>query len=824
MLDIKDFTNSDSQPNFDFKGFLIKIISNWQWFLLSLVLSFIIAYQVNIRQQKIYGIGTTVSLKEESNPFFNSNTSLVFNWGGSSDQIKTIMTILKSRTHNEIVVDKLNFFIDYIKKEDYFKRDAYGEVPFYVTIDRTKNQVLEQDIIVKFIDKNHYTIKIDGVEETINVINYYKNISEVLRISKLETATFKIGEMIHLPYLNWHLQLKDHFKPEDIGQEFIVKFNRFDQVVAQYQEIKVSNDEKTGSILNLSLEGTNKARLVDYLNETVNVLIKSELDRKNQFATNTIRFIDSTLAATDKELKKTNSELEGFQNGKNIYEIEDGGKLFSDKLQKIEIEKDEITRKVAYVNSLKNYLRTNDDFSRLPAPSVAGIAEPNIVVNVSKLITLSISRSQMAYTVKSDKLYKDFENEMESVKGVLLENINSYKNTLNYDLAVVQKKAQEAEASLKEIPLQEQGLAKIKRKFALNENIYNTFLAKKSEAEIVKAANLSDIKFVDAAKDIGGGLLGPKTEVNYVIAIFLGILLPFLILMIVYIINNKIQSVEDIERLTKIPIIGVIGKKQMNSNLAVFERPRSALTEGFRSIRSSLQFIYKKKGNDDGAKVLMITSSIGGEGKTFCSMNIATIFALSEKKTIIIGMDLRKPKIFEDFEIENKVGVVNYLIGQKNIHEIVQKSHIPYLDIITSGPIPPNPSELILGNAMKELIQTLKTQYDYIILDTPPVGLVTDALELDQFCDAALYVVRQNYTKKDMITVLNNRNQRGELNNLSVILNGFENKAKYGYAYGYGFDYGYGYGNSSGYHDDENAHQSIFQKILSYFKFKKGGI
>jgi len=294
-------------------------------------------------------------------------------------------------------------------------------------------------------------------------------------------------------------------------------------------------------------------------------------------------------------------------------------------------------------------------------------------------------------------------------------------------------------------------------------------------------------------------------------AFLLGIFIPLLIISIIFFINTAIQSIDDIARLTKIPLIGVIGKKNSKSNLSVFEKPKSPISEAFRAIRSSLQFIYKKQ-NIQGAKTLMITSSVGGEGKTFCSLNIATVFALSDKKTIIVGLDLRKPKIFEDFGISNDLGVVNYIIGEKTIDEVIIKTKIPNLDVITSGPIPPNPSEMIMSEAMADLISDLKLKYDYIILDTPPVGLVTDSLELAHFCDVTLYVVRQNHTKRDMITLLNNREKRGELNNISIIMNGFENKARYGYAYGYGYDYGYG-NYSAGYHEVDKK-QNIFQIFL----------
>ncbi|WP_269223814.1 polysaccharide biosynthesis tyrosine autokinase [Flavobacterium sp. IMCC34518] len=814
MLDIKDFTVFENHPSFDFKGFLIKILSYWKWFLLSVFVALMIAYQVNIRKEKIYGVETLISVKEETNPLFTSSTNLVFNWGGASDQIQTISTTLQSRSHNELVVDKLQFYIDYLVQGEYNILDAYGAVPFYVDIDKKQGQLVGNLIGVKFITENVYELRIPFEGTSASLIHYLDNSYTNTSVVEGEfVKKYKVGELVSLPFLNWKLRIKDSpglYK----GNEYFVRFNDFDGTVSNYRNVNVKSDDKGGSIITLGMQGANKARMVEYLNSTVKMLIKRQLDGKNQFATNTINFIDSTLIAMESQLKETGDELKSFRKDKNIYDVEEGGGAkFSDKVLNFDVEKDAINRKIQYYNSLKAYLKNSVDYSKLPAPSVAGIEDPNIVVNVSKLIALSTQRSEMAYAVKSEKIFRDFDNQMEAVKNVLLENITTAKSSLQYDLATVESKINQTESKIKRLPDDQQELIKIKRKYDLSDNIYNTFLQKRSEADIVKAANLSDIHFIDPAKDIGGGLIGPKTGVNYVLALFLGLLLPLLVIVVMFFINNTIHNPEDIQKLTSIPLIGVVGINMDNINLAVFEKPKSALSESFRAIRSSLQFLYKKN-NVAGAKTLMITSSVSGEGKTFCSINIATVFALSEKKTVIVGLDLRKPKLFEEFNLQNTVGVVNYLIDQKSLDEIVNPTSIPFLDVILSGPIPPNPSELIMSDGMKELIEELKTKYDYIILDTPPVGLVADSLELSQYCDVTLYMVRQNFTKKEMITLLNNRVNRGELHNTSIILNGFENKAKYGGGYGYG--YGYGNGNySSGYHEEEKK-----KTILDKFKRK----
>lgn len=811
MLDIKDFSVFENHPSFDFKGFLLKIVSYWKWFLVSLIVAFMIAYQVNIRKEKIYEVETLISVKEETNPLFTSSTNLVFNWGGASDQIQTISTTLQSRSHNELVVDKLQFYIEYLEQGEYNLLDAYGAVPFYVNIDKKQGQLVGNLIGIKFIAENEYELRIPFEGASASLYHYSDNsYSDTSVVEGEFVKRYKVGQKVSLPFLNWTLQINDNpglYK----GNEYFVRFNDFDGTVANYRNIIVKTDDKGSSIITLGMQGTNKARMVKYLNSTVEMLIKRQLDSKNQFATNTINFIDSTLVAMESQLKLTGDELKSFRKDKNIYDIEAGGAKFSDKILDFDIEKDAVKRKIAYYNSLKSYLRNSVDYSKLPAPSVAGIEDPNIVVNVSKLIALSTQRSEMAYAVKSEKIFRDFDNQMEAVKSVLLENIATAKNSLEYDLAIVESKINQAESKIKKLPDDQQELIKIKRKYDLNDNIYNTFLQKRSEADIVKAANLSDVHFIDSAKDIGGGLIGPKTGVNYVLALFLGLLFPLLVIVVLFFINNAIQNPDDVSKLTNIPLIGIVGINADHNSLAVFEKPKSVLSESFRTIRSSLQFLYKKN-NVAGAKTLMITSSVSGEGKTFCSINIATVFALSEKKTVIVGMDLRKPRLFEEFNLTNKVGVVNYLIKDKTLDEIVNHTAVPFLDVIFSGPIPPNPSELILSDGMKELIDELKTKYDYIILDTPPVGLVADSLELVQYCDVTLYIVRQNFTKKGMITLLNNRVNRGELHNTSIVLNGFENKAKYGGSYGYG--YGYGNGNySNGYHENEKK-KSLMEKIV----------
>lgn len=811
MLDTKDFSFLESQNSFDFKGFLIKTLGYWKWFLISLIITFFIAYQVNIRKEKVYRMDTTIVVKEENSPLFTSTTSLVFNWGGISDQVQNIATTFRSRAHNERVVDKLEFYVDYLRQAEYYLQDAYGEVPFKVVLDKKEGQLLRTPIKINFVSDTAFDLEVNFDESSVNLFHYSDKTSSTTNVQPgIFKKRYKIGEDISIPFLHLSVELNENpgfYK----GQEYLIRFNNFDDTVKKYRSVQTDVDAKAGSIMVLSQTGPNKARLVDFLNETVQSLITAQLEQKNQFASNTIEFIDKQLANMDGELKSSEQEIQTFSKDKNMFEIESGGAQFSEVLSQYDTERELIRRKITYLNTLENYLNKSVDFSKLPAPSVAGIDDPNILANVSKLIALSTRRSEIAYGIKSEKMFQDFDNEIESVRKVLINNVKSAKTSIDYQFAAVNNKIGSIEGEVSKLPTDQREFLKIKRKYDLNAMIIETFMDKRNQAEIVKAANLSDIHFIDTAKDVGGNLIGPNTNTNYVIAAFLGLLIPFMFVLGIFFLENAILNTDDISKLTKIPLIGIVGVKHNETNLSVIENPKSALAESFRAIRSSLQFLYKKQ-DISGSKTLMVTSSISGEGKTFCSINIATVFALSEKKTVIVGVDLRKPKIFDDFKIENGLGVVNYLIGQKTIDEVIQKTHIPHLDVITSGPIPPNPSELIISEAMDEFIQELKLRYDYIILDTPPVGLVADAVELAKYSDVTLYIMRQNYTKKDMVTLLNNRHKRAELNNVSIIFNGYENKAKYGYAYGYGYGYSYAH-YSDGYHEDE-ASTSMVKKIL----------
>mgnify|MGYP000280080648 CR=1 FL=1 len=734
----EDFDLQDSGSFFDFKGFLLKVLRFWPLFVVCLGIGFGVAYYKNIRKQPVYRLSNLISIKDDQNPLFTGNTSLVFNWGGTTDKVQTNIILFRSRTHTEKVVSYLQYYINYTQQGEYNVLDVYGKTPFKFKLDDTAPQLYGKRITIKDLGDGLFEFTIPFSNNKARVYNYTSHESDYVSAPTPEfKETVKLGDTLNFPFLKGVFQSTE--VPPRAGREYFVSLGSFNGTVMRYRGISVVQNPRGSSILELSLSGTNKHRIVDYLNASVIVREKDQLDRKNLFATNTIRFIDSSLVDRNEDLQSVIDELNEFRDNNIDVALKGGAATLTGKLKEYDTEKEELEQRLSYYKILENYLTSRTDYSSVPAPSVAGIEESSISSSVRKIIALSVERSDLRYSAKeSNPKFREIDRSINAEKEVLLENITSSTGIIDGEIRQVNRDISIAESGLRKFPKVEQELANIQRKFALSEGARNLYLSKRSEATIIKASNVSDILFIDNAKDVGGGQVGPNTRLNYIIAAIVGGIIPLVLVFILVFFNTKIGNPDELKKLSKIPVLGIIGKSKHRNNLVVRERSRSAIAESFRGLRSSLQFMYRKK-DIKGAKTVLVTSSVSGEGKTFTSINIASVFALSEKKTVLVGLDLRKPKIFDDFELTNELGVVNYLIGDSTIDDIKQESGIPHLDLLLSGPIPPTPSELLLSDAMTEFMAELKETYDYIILDTPPIGLVADALEIMNYADASLF-------------------------------------------------------------------------------------
>jgi capsular exopolysaccharide synthesis family protein len=557
-------------------------------------------------------------------------------------------------------------------------------------------------------------------------------------------------------------------------------------------------------IINLSITGTNPSKEMDFLGELINEYSNRDLNKKNQTAEQTIQFIRQQLIDIKDSLKVVEYQLERFGNSSRLKDMSaDAQRLFV-KTEAFEIQKAELLIRQNYYQYLTEYLSKGaGNLDQVILPSSMGITDPVLSSLLVKMIDLQLEI----------KMYVDPERRKNPVVEAKVERINEIKNNVEEALKTMQstdkikmdfltKQLKDAETQLNRLPASERQLIAVQRNYSLLENLYVFLMQKLSEAGISKASNTSDITMVNPP--MRGVAISPKPTQNYTIALILGLAIPLLSFILFEVFNNKVQSKEDIDKMTSIPFIGGIGHNALTTNLTVKEKPKSGVAESFRALRSNLNYFTSNKAK----QIFMVSSSISGEGKTFTTINLATVFALSGKRTLIVGADMRRPKIYEDFKRSNQVGLSTYLSGLSEFKDVIQDTEIENLFLISGGPVPPNPSELLLTDRFDQFIKSTLDQFDYVIIDTPPLALVTDAFVISKFVDHTVFVLRQNYSPKEFVRSIDEYHRSGKLKSISILLNDiYKSGLGYGYGQAYAYHYGYGYGygkknNGQGYYSD----------------------
>jgi capsular exopolysaccharide synthesis family protein len=573
------------------------------------------------------------------------------------------------------------------------------------------------------------------------------------------------------------------------GEEYLYSYKRVNEVAKSYAaRLNATWAEEGAGVINLSITGSNSQKEVDFLGALIKNYEEYDLNRKNVTAFNAMAFIDDQLEGITDSLRKAEIQLEKFKNKNVITDLTGEASRIYQKIEGLEIQRTELLIKARYYDYLVNYITNSGELDQLILPTSVGI-EDNILSDlISEVLSI---QTEIKLLTKSGKLVNpsflsEKKRRLQEIRSNILESVKNQKSTDKIRMEFLTKGTKEYEKQLSALPIAERQLVNIKRNYALQENLYVFLLQKRAEAGISKASNLSDISVVNPPSV--QGLVSPNTRRNYILGFAIGLTFPFLLIVLFEVLNTRIQSQDDIQHVTNIPIIGGVGHKRTNQNVEVFEKPKSAISESFRALRSNLNYFLERK--EKG--VFLVTSSISGEGKTFTSINLASVFALSGKNTLIIGADMRRPKIYTDFDLPNTNGLSNFLAGLSTFDEVVQKTPYDNLYLVSGGPIPPNPSELILGTRMEEFITLARKKFDYIFIDSPPIAIVTDAFVLSGFADHTLFIVRQNYTPKGFLTTINNYYADGKIKQISIVLNDIY-KSGPGYGYGYGYNYGYGY-------------------------------
>jgi capsular exopolysaccharide synthesis family protein len=448
-----------------------------------------------------------------------------------------------------------------------------------------------------------------------------------------------------------------------------------------------------------------------------------------------------------------------------------------------------------YYKYLEDYVRNSNPLDQLIAPSIMGVNDPVLISVLQKMIESYAKKKTLEMSYQKDNpILRETEQNLINLQSTLLENIQSIQKNSVVLIEDLNNRISLAEIEIGKLPANEQRLLSINRRYQLSDKLYTYLLEKRAEAGIAGAGINPDNKILDRAMVMEKTF--PKETSNYTFAIAIGIIFPLILALALEFFNNKIQNHTQLQQLTKIPLVGSIVHNTKNTALVIANHPKSQVSEAFRNLRSNISYL----GGKDNKKIIMVTSTVSGEGKTFISMNLSSVMAIGGYKTLLIGVDLRKPKIFQDFKLDNSFGLTNYLIGKAGKDTIVQKTELQNLDIITAGPTPPNPSELIMSNAFYQLIEDYKKEYDFIILDTPPIGLVADGLDIMKHSDIVLFVARQNISQKNYLNLINELFVTEKNKSIGLIFNDVNFAAVYGYGYGsYGYGYGYGGGYGKGY-------------------------
>lgn len=800
------------EDSIDFIGLLNKFVSKWYYFTIGAVLAYFGAqFYIYYYTEPIYRVSTTLLTKDQSNAIRLLGSGSSF--GGAEKSLSNEIAMIRSFDMIMKVISQLNFDVTYYHIGKVKSKEFYKDGPFRVQLDTSSYQIANVPFYVTILHGNKFRLEAeiynsDVYDVATNNIMYK---SEPIKINEI----VEFGKPYKNKNIGFTLFLQNPYFVQGETKLYFTIRDRTSLTLMYKGKLGVIQPYKDATLLEMSTSGPLLEKDIDFVNKAAEVYIQNGLEEKNKVWTNTIKFIDEQLIEISLSLKDAEKEMQLFKSSSKGGNVEKSIELAYSKLENFENQKSTILLNLKYYHYILEYIRSNKDIKEIVAPSAIGIGDPVLGTMIGQLISLKSERANISYEIKSDKnaYAVNLDNKIRHTTATLDENLMNIINGTELTLKDLNNRIYQIESTLDNIPESERMMLEIQRKFKLNDNLYTFLLERRAEAGITKASNVPDSKILDKARIMNSSQIAPKVNLIYTASFMLGIVIPFVILIILDFLNNRILSKQGLESITDIPILGIVGHSDIRSNLIVLDKPKSGIAESFRSIRINLSYIAPEKEK----KVIAITSSISGEGKTFCSINLASIIALSGKKTLLMGADLRKPKIYDDFGLSNLKGISTYLARKSTLDEIINKTRVDNLDIVLSGAVPPNPAELLGSQRLADMMEELKERYDYIIMDTPPIGLVADSFLLIKYSDINIYIVRHNYTEARLLEKIDGFHDDGKVTNLSIIINDLYAKdAKYGYGYEYGYGYYSGYGYYEENSDSKNLLKKLWTKIKSY--------
>jgi len=784
----------DQEETIDIKALVLKYAQYWYYFVLSILFFGCIAFLNNRYTVPEYSVSTTLLIRDDNNTQLGAENLLEgLELFSGKKNLKNEIVILSSYSLCEKVIEELNLGISYYQHGFLQTNELFGNSPFKVEVDSSHLQLTEINFQIIPLNNEEFTLSTSASNQyPYNILN--ENLEKSLIADIDIDQKYMFNSRIETEFYSFLVHKSHHFNLEkilDSDKYFSFKLHQTDKLANKLiQKVIINPINKETSILKLNIKERNPKKSIHILNKITEIYIRTGLDEKNLMAINTIHFIDDQLTIIQDSLSKIERQLERFKTLHPNLELVDKeyGTYFQK--QKLDNSLSEQSVNIKYYKSLLSYLKNDKNANSIISPTSMGISNPELNNLINQLLQLYAKKGELQLTTTDrNPTYIAVLSQINHTKKTIIENVNNLISSASiYEVDLIDR-ITTFDKKINKLPEAEKDYLILRRKYEYNEQTAIYLQQKRYEASLAKAGTESDHKVIDFARLDSEEPISPRKSLAYFIALIFGILIPITIISLRDFFSDTIKSKSDLLNSTNIPILGLVGHSDNPKSLVVSNASKSIIAESFRALRTNIQYLAA----DKEKKVITVTSSIGGEGKTFTTMNLAAIFALSGHKTILIGGDLRKPKLHEDFKVDTSKGLSSYLINKSELAAIIDKTEIDTLDVIASGPTPPNPAELLDSKKMKNLIMELNKTYDYVIIDTPPIGLVTDGVILMQHADVNLYVVRHNYSKAGALNVINNLYRQKQVKNINIIINDFKHTSTgYGYGYGYGSS-GYGY-------------------------------
>ena len=769
-------------------------LDRWYYFLIGLVLCLMIAILYLKIAPKQYNVEATVLLKDQGLSDRSSGQEKFINGldllSGNAELADEI-AILSSYAMVQRALEQLDFTVSYFQYPDSWTflgelmEDEIYHSNFEAILDYEQPQLIGVPIYISFPDAEHYRVQVDADEATLFDVQNQRVVQTEVEAELDETLP--INQPYQSPLLSFQLVLDSSYVVQD-DQRFYIVLNTLQGLTKSYSgKLGITPISEELSIVQLTTKGRVPQKEKAFLNSLADVYIQHDLNKKNQLGLRAIGFIDTQLSTVYDSLQSVEGNLENFRASNQIIDIGTTSANLNVQLQELEAEQAQLGVQRKYYQYTSEYLRNNDDVADVVAPSAVGISDPTLNNLLQDLSEMNQEKAEkVSLTGENNPTLRALESKIRSTKAALVENIDNLLGSNRIASQENLRRINRLEGQVNNLPQSERNLINIERKFALNDNIYNYLLEKRAEAGIALASNLPNKSIVDAPRIIGGTATEPNKSLVFFLAILAGIALPLGLVTAQYLLNTKVNDSGDLKITSTIPVIGSIPRAAKGEKLPVMN-PLSPVAEAFRFLRITISRQWSAHKSTEPL-VIGFTSAQSGDGKTFCAANLAAAYAWVGKKTLLIGADLRKPRLQEYFDVKD-FGLAEYLSREADFSAVLQSTDLRHLSVLSAGKTTSDVTFLIENdNYMMKLIQEAKAQFDVIIFDTPPIGMVADALVLSPFIDIFIHLIRYNHTNKAQIAKLDDLIESKNMKNLVVVVNDARKDESYGYSYDYNPD------------------------------------